>query len=107
MIKKSLMAAIIFFTSTNLIAEPNTTFCSHPDKTLISDNGVNLNFCYVDNRGALHEEMNVEPNKTRNKSGFPFHVRENESSLAEVIMVVLLIPLLIILLFSRFTKSAK
>jgi|GEM_PF-2571165 len=109
MTKKSLMAIIIFLTSAPLTAQTIPTTCSHSDKTPISDASLHVDFCLENNTDVLHvrEELNSSPQDTLSELGFPFHIRKHESSVAEVIMVVLIIPLLIILLFSRFTKSAK
>ena len=103
------MAAIVFLSSTYLTAQTLPTTCSNSDISFTSDAGLHLDVCRADNLNGLdmREELNSTPNETLSEPGFPFHVRKHESSVAEVIMVVLLIPLLIILLFSRFTKSAK
>jgi hypothetical protein len=107
MIKKSLTAAFRLLPPATLAAQTIPTACSHPDKKSVSDSGVNINFYYADNLNAPHEELSASPKERLGEHKFLFHARKNESSIAEVIMVVLLIPLLIILLFSRFTKSAK
>ncbi len=105
MIKKSLTAFLIIFCSINVIAENNVADCifSGEISALNSDKLVNL--CSTNYEPKTR--ISAVPNVSNNDVITLFHVKQKKSSLAESITVVLFIPGLILLLFSRFTKSAK
>ncbi|RYY76882.1 MAG: hypothetical protein EOO52_05155 [Gammaproteobacteria bacterium] len=107
MIKNSFMAAILFLYSINAISQTEITGCNFFDKTQAANSGINSNLCGFDSTQKQTEGFANEPNEEQNKKSFPFHVGKNKSSLAESLTVVLFIPGLIILLFSRLIKSAK
>jgi hypothetical protein len=107
MIKKPLLAFILLLTSTTLSAQTSPANCPHPNEAITGDAETYINVCSTVALDGLHTELHSTSNEMLDTPGFPFHVSKHESSVAEVILVVLLIPWLIILLFSRFTKSAK
>ena len=107
MIKKSLMAAILFFYSINVISQTDITRCNFSAKNQAINLSNNFNLCDIDNFHRLNEEFTPAPSHAHNEASFPFHVKKNKGSLAQSVTVMLFIPGLIILLFSRHSKSAK
>jgi hypothetical protein len=107
MIKKSLMAVILFFYSLAAISQTETNSCNFSGKAQAANFNVHFNSCGIDTTHKPTEGFANASHEANADTHFPFHVRKNKSSLAESLTVVLFIPALIILLFSRLTKSAK
>lgn len=100
---KTLMAAIIFFSAINAVADSGSPDCLSFENVL---SHAPTSMC---NLIPAHQSENdsVSTHDANNDVVSLFHVKETKSSIAEAITVVLFIPGLILLLFSRFTKSAK
>jgi len=99
------MAAFIIFNSMIVVAEANVADCAPFNRDFARSENTVFELCQ---REISQPQIEILlSGTTHTEVAAPFNLKHNKSSLAESITVVLFIPALILLLFSRFTKSAK
>lgn len=107
MIKNSFMAAIIIFNSTTAFSAGNNTNCSLLNEDSANNATTIFEFCKAQAPNTQMESLSVLNKDARAQTTSPFTLKQNKSSGLESLIVVLFMPMFIILLFSRFAKSAK